>query len=167
MGQLGRLTVLGPGDVPALQALFERCAAFFELVFGAPPRPDEASRFLAEDLPPGRAPADKTAFGLVDDEGRLVGAVDVVRDHPAPGEFWLGTMVIEPSIRGVGIGAGLHAQVLRWIREQGGRAVGLQVQRQNPGALRFWARLGYLESGARRVRSGRLENEVVTMRLEL
>jgi GNAT superfamily N-acetyltransferase len=166
MGQLGRLSELGAGDLPALQALFERCTAFFQLVHGAPPRRDEAERWLRE-VWPGKAPGDRRVFGLLDDEDRLVGAVDVVPDHPAAQEYWLGTMVIEPSIRGVGLGAWFHAQVLSWIRGQGARGVQLCVQKQNPGALRFWARAGYQETGVASVRAGEQENEVVTMRLGL
>lgn len=166
MGQLGRVVELGRSDLRALQALFERCTAFFQLVHGAPPRPDEASRWLAEAMP-GHAAADRRAFGLLDDEERLVGAVDVVRDHPAAGEYWLGTMVIEPSIRGVGLGAWFHAQLLAWIRAQGACGVQLRVLGQNPGAVRFWAREGYEETGTARVRVGDRECEVVTMRLAL
>lgn len=166
MGQLGRVVELGEGDLPALQALFERCSAFFQLVQGAPPRRDEAARWLAEAVP-GKAPSDRLTFGLRDDEERLVGAVDVVRDYPAAQDFWLGTMVIEPSIRGVGLGAWFHAQVLAWIRAQGARGVQLCVQKQNPGAIRFWAREGYEEIGSARVRAGERENEVVTMRRRL
>lgn len=163
MGQLGRVVELSAGDLPALQALFERCTAFFQLNHGAPPRRDEAARWLAEVVP-GKAAADRLAFGLRDDEERLVGAVDVVRDYPAAGEYWLGTMVIEPSIRGVGLGAWFHGQVLAWIRGQGARGVQLCVQKENPGALRFWAREGYEETGLSCVKQGERESEVVKMR---
>jgi len=166
MGQLGRLVELGEGDLTALQALFERCSAFFQLVHGAPPARGAAARWLAEAVP-GKAPADRRAFGLRDDEDRLVGAVDVVRDHPCAGEFWIGTMIIEPSIRGVGLGAWFHGQLLAWIRGQGAAGVQLCVQRENPGALRFWAREGYQETGTARVRAGDREGEVVKMRLHL
>lgn len=166
MGQLGRVVELGAGDLPALQALFERCGAFFRLVYGAPARPDQAARWLAEPVP-GKEDADRRLFGLRDDEERLVGAVDVVRDYPVAGEYWIGTMIIEPSIRGVGLGAWFHAQVLGWIRQQGAKGVQLCVQKQNPGALRFWAREGYEETGFACVQSGDQENEVVKMRLGL
>jgi GNAT superfamily N-acetyltransferase len=166
MGQLGRLVELGAGDLPALQALFERCTAFFQLVHGAPPRPDEAARWLAEAVP-GKGPEDRRTFGLRDDEERLVGAVDVVRDYPAAREFWLGTMVIEPSIRGLGLGAWFHAQLLAWIRAQGARGVQLCVQKENPGAIRFWAREGYEETGPASSRTGEKQGEVVKMRLGL
>ncbi len=166
MGQLGRVVELGAGDLPALQALFERCTAFFQLVQGGPPRPDEAARWLAEAVP-GKAPSDRLTFGLRDDEDRLVGAVDVVRHYPAEREYWLGTMVIEPSIRGVGLGAWFHRQVLGWIRQQGAEGVQLCVQRQNEGALRFWAREGYEETGVARVRQGERDNEMIKMRLGL
>jgi GNAT superfamily N-acetyltransferase len=167
MGQLGRLVELGTADLPAIQALFERCTAFFELVHGGPPQPDAAERYLRDVPSPARPPGAKTVFGLRDDEERLVGAVDVVRDHPVPGEFWLGTMVIEPTIRGLGLGASLHTEVIRRIRGQGGGAVQLSVQRENVGAVRFWARLGYLEIGTAWIRSGTREYEAVTMRLPL
>jgi GNAT superfamily N-acetyltransferase len=143
MGQLGRIVELGEVDLPALQALFERCAAFFQLVQGTPPRPDQAEHFFRREVPAGAPPQHRTVFGLLDDEGRLVGAVDATRDHPVAGEWWLGTMVLEPTIRGVGLGAGFHAEILRWMRERGARGVQLCVQGDNPGALRFWAREGY------------------------
>jgi GNAT superfamily N-acetyltransferase len=167
MGQLGRIVELGQGDLPALQALFERCAAFFMLVHGAPPRPDEAERWLLHETPPGAPLAAKTTFGLRDDEARLIGAVDVIRDHPAPGEYWLGTMIIEPSIRGVGLGAGFHTGVVRWARERGARGVQLSVQQENAGALRFWAREGYQETGRWPASAGERAGTVVLMRLEL
>jgi GNAT superfamily N-acetyltransferase len=166
MGQLGRIAELAAGDLPALQALFERCTAFFQLIHGAPPRRDEAERWLGE-ASPGKAPGDRRVFGLLDDEDRLVGAVDVVRDYPVAREYWLGTMIIEPSIRGVGLGAWFHAQVLAWIREQGARGVQLRVQQENAGALRFWAREGYEETGVESVRDGEREQLVVKMRLGL
>lgn len=163
MGQLGRLVELSSGDAPALQALFARCDAFFRLVHGAPPRPDEAERFLRGEPAQG-AGAGRTVFGLLDDEGRLVGAVDVTPDRPEPGEWLLGTMVIEPSIRGVGLGADFHAKVLRHARDRGARAVQLSVAGENPGAVRFWARAGYEEIGRGAAEDGR---GLVRMRLVL
>ncbi|HET9552136.1 MAG TPA: GNAT family N-acetyltransferase [Anaeromyxobacteraceae bacterium] len=158
MGQLGRLVELSAADATALQALFGRCEAFFRLVHGAPPRPDEAERFLRAEGAAG------TVFGLLDDEGRLVGAVDLTPDQPEPGEWHLGTMVIEPSIRGVGLGADFHAKVLRYARGRGARAVQLRVAGENPGAVRFWARAGYEEVGRGTAEDGRA---VVRMRLVL
>ncbi len=166
MGQLGRVVELGTGDLPALQALFERCTSFFQQVQGAPPRPDEAERWLHEPVP-GKAPGDRRVFGLLDDEERLIGAVDVVTDYPAARECWIGTMVVEPSIRGVGLGAWFHAQVLGWVRARGALGVQLCVPRENPGALRFWAREGYEETGSGCAGTGDQAREVVKMRLGL
>jgi GNAT superfamily N-acetyltransferase len=166
MGQLGRVVELGDGHLAGLQALFERSASFIQQLHGTGPRRDEAERWLREP-PPGTTPSDRRAFGLLDDEERLIGAVDVVRDYPAAGEFWLGTMIIEPTIRGVGLGAWFHGQVLAWIRGQGARGVQLCVQRQNAGALRFWAREGYEETETTHVLAGDQPQEVVKMRLGL
>jgi GNAT superfamily N-acetyltransferase len=167
MGQLGRLVELGQGDLPALQALFERCAAYFQLVQGSPPRHGQARRWLLEEAPAGAPIEARTVFGLRDDEDRLVGAVDCTRDHPTPGDWWLGTMIIEPSIRGVGLGAGFHVHLLGWLRERGARGVQLRVPRDNPGALRFWARAGYQETGTASTQQAGRRVELVTMRLGL
>jgi GNAT superfamily N-acetyltransferase len=167
MGQLGRIVELEDADLPALQALFERCSAFFQLVQGSPPRHDQAMSWLHQGVPEGAAPQSRTVYGLLDDEGRLVGAVDATRDHPAAGEWWIGTMILEPTIRGVGLGAGFHAEILRRVRQHGARGIQLCVQRENPGALRFWAREGYQETGISCVWSADRPSEVIRMRLEL
>ena len=85
-------------EVDALQALLERCAGFFQLVWGAPPSAG-AAQTLVTQLPEGKEPWDTQVIGLCGADGHLVGVLDAVRDPPDPGTWWLGLLLLEPRVR--------------------------------------------------------------------
>jgi hypothetical protein len=83
-----------------LQAFYEGCRDYFELVTGQPPGPNEAR-------PPPRRAAREDArrqfvIGLFDAPGHLVGVLDVIRDFPKASEWYLGLLLFEPRLRGTG-----------------------------------------------------------------
>src|SRR5512139_3950475 len=91
---------LRPADEAELQAFYEQCRDYVELVTGEPPGPGEA-RALLSDLPPGKQPADKYVFGFREGAtGRLVGVLDLVRDYPRPREWYLSLLLFGPASRG-------------------------------------------------------------------
>jgi len=134
-------------DEAELQAFYEECRDYVELVTGEPPRPTEA-RALLLDLPPGKKPADKYVFGFRDPDGRLVGVLDIVRDYPGPGDWYLSLLLFGPASRGRRYGEGVYRWVAGWVSAEGGRAVHLVVTEDNPGAIRFWRRMGFQVKGA-------------------
>jgi ribosomal protein S18 acetylase RimI-like enzyme len=129
-----------------LQAFYEACADYVELVTGQPPGPNEAEELLAS-LPRGKGHEDKFVIGLFDAPGHQVGVLDVIRDYPKPGEWYLGLLMFGPTWRGRRLGDRVYHRLEDWIRELGGKAVHLIVQEQNPGALRFWQRMGFQVRG--------------------
>jgi ribosomal protein S18 acetylase RimI-like enzyme len=149
-----------------LQAFHEECADYLELVTGEPPGPHEAEALLSE-LPPGKAPDDKFVVGLFDAPGHMVGVLDVIRDYPKPGEWYLGLLMFGPSSRGRGLGDRVVHRLEDWIRAQGGSAMHLIVQEQNPGALRFWERMGFQVRGMGKQKLRRRENVFLRMTREL
>jgi len=138
--------VLGEPHLAAVQQLFVRCTDFIERIEARPTRGDEATHLL-EDLPPGREPSDKLALGVVQ-HGALVGVIDLVRDFPRAGTWYVGLLLLAPECRGNGLGERIHDALAAWIAEQGGSRLRLIVQEQNPAALRFWLRLGYQVCGS-------------------
>jgi RimJ/RimL family protein N-acetyltransferase len=150
----------------ALRDLLERCTDYFELVFGHPPGPAERqSVFIA--LPEGKAYDDKFTFVFVFQE-RLVGLIDLIRDHPEPGEWWLGMLLLDPSQRSLGLGSESYCAFERWAAASGARALNVSVAGINTGALRFWRRLGFAEVDRRRaVRLGVRVDDLVVLRKEL
>jgi ribosomal protein S18 acetylase RimI-like enzyme len=125
-----------------LQAFYEGCADYVELITGQPPGPNEAQELL-ESLPRGKTHDDKFVIGLFDAPGHLVGVLDVVRDYPKRDEWFLGLLMLRPQWRNRGMGERVYRRLEEWVRASGGKAIHLIVQEQNPGALRFWQRMGF------------------------
>ncbi len=149
-----------------LQAFYEGCADYVELVTGQPPGPNEAAELLAS-LPRGKTQEDKFVIGLFDAPGHMVGVLDVVRDYPRPAEWFLGLLMFGPSWRGRGLGERVYRRLEEWVRACGGKAIHLIVQEQNPGALRFWQRMGFVVQGMGKQQLGVRENVYLRMTREL
>jgi ribosomal protein S18 acetylase RimI-like enzyme len=125
-----------------LQELVDGSRQYFELITGSPPGPGEADTILRIG-PRGKAAEDKFVIGLFDAPGHLVGVLDVVRDYPREREWFIGLLLLGPSSRGRGLGERVYQRLEEWARAEGGRAIHLIVQQSNPGALRFWERMGF------------------------
>lgn len=145
-----------------LQAFYEGCRDYFELVTGQPPGPDEAAELLRA-LPRGKSHDDKYVIGLFDAPGHLVGVLDVIRDYPRTGEWYLGLLMFGPSFRGQRLGDRVYHRLEDWVRQFGCSALHLIVQEQNPGALRFWQRMGFeIQGMGKQILKGR-ENVFIRM----
>jgi GNAT superfamily N-acetyltransferase len=131
-------------EVDLLQPLLERCEDFFLRCYGWPPRPDEARQQLLE-RPPGLGPEQGHVVALRDSRGTVVGMLEAVSDFPAPGEWYLGLMVLAPEVRGHKRGEAVVRGYEDWLRGQGARLLRLGVAEPNPDALRFWTRMGFRE----------------------
>jgi ribosomal protein S18 acetylase RimI-like enzyme len=151
---------------PELQALYDECRAWFELVTGAPPGADEADALL-RSLPRGKGPDDKFVIGFFDAPGHLVGVLDVIRDYPRPREWYLGQLLFGPPSRGRGLGERVYRRLEEWVRAQGGAALHLIVQQANPDALRFWERMGFEVTGMGKQVLGRREVPFLKMQRTL
>jgi GNAT superfamily N-acetyltransferase len=162
-----RVIRVGEAEVPALQALHERCHVFLELLYGRPPEPDSAARLLAE-LPEGRVAEDKFLLGLYPESAReMVGALETIRGFPDAGEWFIGFLVLDPAYRSAGLGTRFIQSFEAWVRGQGATGLRLIVSEQNAGALRFWQQQGYAVTGTARHRAFGREHTVVRMRKPL
>ncbi len=157
---------LDEGRRDELQDFYESCRDYVELITGTAPGPREADELLTE-LPRGKRPEDKFVVGLFDAPGHLVGVLDVIRDYPAEDEGYVGLLLFGPSSRGRGLGERVYRRLEEWVRAQGGRAIHLIVQEQNPGALRFWKRMGFEVGGMGKQLLRRRENVYLRMRRDL
>ena len=153
------------GAVAELQELLERCEDFEVLVTGHPPDPRAAADLLLE-VPPDHPLRDKFVIGIWTDQG-LTAAIDLMRDFPRPRVWYLGLLLLTPEARGSGFGARIVAALKPWIVSQDGRAIRLAVQDQNPGALRFWTRMGFAPVGTATQELMDRANQVTLMELTL
>jgi ribosomal protein S18 acetylase RimI-like enzyme len=146
---------LDEGRESEVQAFYDDCRDYFELVTGQPPSRTEARELLTV-APRGKSREDKFVIGLFDAPGHLVGVLDVIRDFPREREWYLGLLMFEPTLRGKKLGDRVYHRLEAWIAAQGGTAIHLVVDEVNPGALRFWERMGFTVQGmGKRILKGR------------
>jgi len=155
-----------PAEMAALQAVFEAVPRYFEAVCGAPPGPAEAqSTFTA--LPPGSSYDDKRVFGLYAGDA-MIGVADVVRGWNAADKAIIGLLLLAEPWQGRGFGRAFVALVLQAIRDWPEIAtVRVAVAASNPGALAFWRRIGFRETGEVRPTAPPFVGEVVVLEMPL
>jgi len=157
-----RVSAADEADGDALSALFERCEDFFQLVYGQPPGPAEVQSFFVA-LPDGKTYDDKFAAAIFDTDGRVIGALDAIRDYIEPGRWALGLMLLDPEHRGAGFGREVYEGFERWAAGLGARLIRLLVQVQNTGAHAFWTRMGFEQVDTVHQRTGILDSECAVM----
>ncbi len=131
-------------ELALVQRLHERCADFWTLVEGEPPGPGLAEELMHE-VPPGGTIDHKHVLGAPDGrDDELVALLDLYDGYPEPHAWYVSLLVLAPEARGNGLGHELFAYGEAYVRARGGRALRLIVQEQNPRALAFWLREGFV-----------------------
>ncbi|RKH44420.1 GNAT family N-acetyltransferase [Corallococcus llansteffanensis] len=142
--QAGDLTAEHVPDSEAerVQPLLERCEDFHQLSYGRPALPDQARR-IPTGRPPDLAPGQGHLLALRTAAGEVVGLLEALRDFPAPGEWYLGILLLAPEVRGQGRGEAVVHAYEAHVRAAGGRLLRLAVLEENEAAHRFWTRMGF------------------------
>jgi len=135
-----------PAEMAALQAVLEAAPRYFEATYGSPPSPAEAqSTFTA--LPPGRHYDDKRVWALCSGE-TMIGVADVVRGWNAPEKAVIGLLLIAQPWQRRGPGRAFLTLIEEAVRAWPEiTTLRIGVLASNPGALAFWRRSGYRETG--------------------
>lgn len=128
-------------DLPRLSHFCRDCTAFFELVAGHPGGEATAAEMLGP-LAPEYARGTPHVFGF-ERNGELIGVAELLQGYPSEREWCIGLLLLHPEQRRGGLGTRLCTNLLEWIRAEGGTAVRLVVQHQNPRARVFWERQGF------------------------
>ena len=128
----------------AVQRLLETDPTYFELVQNGPPGPAEAQS-LSSALPAGKTYEDKFILALSDAAGEIVALIDLIRDYPEPGHWYLGLLFVAPDRRGAGLGARIVTDIEAALRAEGAVRLRMAAIERNTGALRFWLRQGFRE----------------------
>ena len=90
----------------------------------------------------------KGAMIVAVESGRLVGNLGLEREREGATQHvaTLG-MAVAPDRRGAGIGSALMAEAIKWAREFGVEKLALSVYPDNRGALRLYAKFGFVVEG--------------------
>jgi len=153
-------------DIDSLQKLCERCADYFEIVEGRYPTENAGYEILTE-LPPNMEMKDKFVLGVYDNHSSLISVVDIVKGYKVEREWALGLMMIDPLVRGKGLGNKLHNLLLEWVAEYKAESIRIGVVEENKNALFFWKKLGYKEIDRVTMTLGNKENTVIVMKYNI
>lgn len=136
------IQLMSRDDEAKVQALFESDPDYFRLVRGAPPGPAEAKDLLNE-LPEGKDYRDKFVYILFDRDGALAVVIDLLRGYPNDETWYLGLIFVAPVRRDRGLGTRVLDAICAHIKQQGGHAVRLGVDRGNVRARALYERSGF------------------------
>ncbi|MEA4895179.1 MAG: GNAT family N-acetyltransferase [Oscillospiraceae bacterium] len=127
-----------------LLALCIRCEDYYKLHCGVFPADREVDEIF-RDLPPGKDYSDKFVLGFFDPSVKLVGVLDVIRNYKAEGEWTIGLMLLDPAVRGIGLGRTVHSALINWAKGLGARSFRIGVIEENANGHEFWAAMGYVK----------------------
>ncbi|MBI1171720.1 GNAT family N-acetyltransferase [bacterium] len=136
-------------DRAAVAALLAEAEDYYRLCLGHAPGPAEVDEvYLAG--PPGCDSAQSCRLGLWL-EDRLSGVAELSFGFPAPGDAYLGLMILAPRVRGRGHGAAFYAQAEHLARQRHCPQIFLAVLEANPRGLAFWQAQGFAATGVMRL----------------
>ena len=103
----------------------------------------DAGEYELSAVPDGSASDDLYMFAAVNAAGELSAVAQVLCNHPATSVWWIGLLVVAPSLRGRGLGSQLLRHVSDVVRAGGGHSLQLAVSLKNDGGRRFWQSAGF------------------------
>jgi RimJ/RimL family protein N-acetyltransferase len=132
--------------LPELQSFYEANPEYWHIVYGHPPRPDDAKNDF-DARPPAEMPYREVCSWLIRERPsqRVIGEVSVVVDLLAAGVIHLGFFIIDAARHGTELATDVYRSYERWALDQGARWLRLGVVAGNRRALAFWLRNGYAE----------------------
>ena len=86
---------------------------------------------------------DKFPFGIYALEGELIGYLELFRNYPTDGEWWIGLLMLDPKVRRRGLGSRIFHAASFCAASNGAQALQLAVLESDPAAQNFWRRMGF------------------------
>lgn len=153
--------LLGPPDLVAIQSLFEKCHDYFQISTGTVPQSDEAQRALVAG-PAAKSVNDKRVVGVFDGQDSLVGLMDAIMGWPSEGCWTLGMLLLDPEVRGAGLGSAALAAFESWAKSLAAEKLRTALVSDHTRGLEFAGSKGFVEiSRSTGVRLGSRTAEII------
>ena len=133
---------LSESDRAEVSVLCIRCEDYYQLHCGILPAEKEVDEIF-RDLPPGKDYDDKFVLGVYDSSNNLSGVLDIIRNYVVEGEWTIGLMLLEPAVRGSGLGKMIHNALKEWAKGLDANTFRIGVIEENMNGQAFWAAMEY------------------------
>jgi GNAT superfamily N-acetyltransferase len=157
-----RLLTGESAEMAALQCVLEAAPAYYRIITGAPPRGALAQSVFTA-LPPDKGYDDKYVWGLYAGDA-MIGCADVIRGYPTREKAVIGLLLLAEPWQRRGLGRAfamlVEQAVAAWPEIT---TLRLGVVRLHTGALTFWRKLGYRETGDIKPAGHDVAHEVIIM----
>ncbi len=132
-----------PDDWPAIHPFFTAIVDAGETYAYPEGLSSDEARALWIEPPPGRTVV------AVDDEGPVLGSAHMGPNRPGRGSHVAtASFMVDPAVRGRGVGRTLGEHVVAWARDAGYRGIQFNaVVETNVGAVALWRSLGFVIIG--------------------
>lgn len=130
-------------DHPGLQRVLEACEDYFLLVYGRRAHSNELEEVISDRPPELRE--DQTHLWALLSGDRVVGLLEFLSDFPAPREWYVGFLLLNPDVRSEGRGSALMSAFEKHARARGAEKLRVAVAEQGDGSRRFWSRQGFTD----------------------
>lgn len=131
-------------DEERIQQFLIECSDYQLLESGLPPQHGDARSFLF-DLPPNKTLDDKYTFAI-EKNSRIISILDVIRDYKAKDQWWIGLLLISPSMRGKGLGRQVINYIIENLSAFGVKEIQLAVLEENEAGFIFWQKMGFKQT---------------------
>ena len=95
------------------------------------------------DVPPVCGPDDRFLRGLERPDGTLAGFAGSIRHYPKHGHWYMGLLILDPNVRGDGLGRKAAKHVIDEARADNAPCIRIAVLDVNTGARAFWDKMGF------------------------
>lgn len=137
------LTEVSTADVLDVACLYDRCSDYFLLQDGEVATLADAYAIFT-DVPPDKEIQDQTIWGWKEN-GNLYAIAAFVRDYPCNNIWYLGFMIVDPTLRGQGLGRSIYMKIEELAASKGAEEIRLTVLDTHEAGERFWRSLGFQE----------------------
>ncbi len=132
---------LSPVDEERIQDFLVECEDYQLMESGRSVQPGDALDFLF-DLPPKKSLDDKFTFA-VEQNSRIVAILDLMRDYRDSTSWWIGLLLLSPSMRGKGLGSKIVQYLVKNLSALGVHQIQLAVLEENSAGYAFWQKMGF------------------------
>ena len=131
-------------DLDDLQSVFEAAPSFGLLHGGKPPSPT-AAQDLFTSLPPDKQRSDQFVYGFYDQNNCIVACAEVINGYPDASIAFIGLLLFAEFAQGQSNGPWAVDQLAAISATWGCSLFRIAVLENNPRALAFWQREGFVE----------------------
>ncbi|BCY17077.1 MAG: GNAT family N-acetyltransferase [Chloroflexi bacterium] len=136
-----QIVPLTPVDEDRIQEFLVECEDYQFIESGRFVQPGDANAFLF-DLPPGKTLDDKFTFAI-EKKSQIVALLDLMRGYKDKNSWWIGLLLISPSMRGKGLGRMIVDYLVKNLSAIGVHQIQLAVLEENTAGYAFWQKMGF------------------------